>query len=124
MGGFWRQMSQSVRGYYIGRRQAAFLYALRFLPFALFVSLALVLGFSWTIVSLLGALVLFMVLDYFVFDHLGRKVLWKMGYKNHNKPDSEPSAEQEFVSQYKQLPTADEYKKMQDKLQKRYRNNP
>jgi len=123
--GFWHRVFHAIRSYYIGRRQAALLYALRFLPLALILVLAFVLNFSWTFEKLLIALGVFMILDYSVFDRLGRKVLWKVGSRNQNQRDSILHDEEElFVKQYNRLPSAEEYKNLQDKLQKRFHNNP
>ena len=124
MSNLWHGIVQSVKGYYVGKKQTAVLHVVRFLPFLLFVTAISAFGFSVTLLGFAIAAILFVALDFIVFDRLSNKLLARLGYKKRYQDDPQNDSEQEFIKEYKQLPSADDYKKMQDKLQKRFRDNP
>ena len=120
---FLHRIVHGIRGYYVGRKQTALFHVLSFVAFMIFATVATLLGDPLTIVEFVLAAMTFVVLDFVVFDYLQNKKLAKLGYKKPYADDPQADPERTFVEAYQKIPSVSIYKKMQDRIQKRFGGN-
>lgn len=101
--------------YYTGKKIAIWQQLIRY-------SLAIVFCVAGMLISdvkvfgvILTVITALMLVDYFVFDVLSDKLLWKFAYKRFYGQDIAPrSNEFQTMKQFEQRPNAENYEKLQD----------